>query len=65
MNDRSRRGIEMQESRATAFGGRFLRDQVGGKVEVELADVHPRLMLAAIGCRLSAVGYQLRALAES
>jgi hypothetical protein len=39
----------VQQSRGAALAGRFLRDQVGGKIEVEVADVHPRSMLAAIG----------------
>jgi hypothetical protein len=57
MRDRPGRSFEVQQSRGAALGGRFLRDQVGGKIEVEVADVHPRLMLAAIGygSRLSAV----------
>ena len=37
--------IEVQQPRGAAIRGRLLRDQFGGKVEVELADVHPRVML--------------------
>jgi hypothetical protein len=48
----------VEQSRGAALAGWFLRDQVGGKIEVEVADVHPRPMLAAIGqlsARLSAI----------
>ena len=58
MGDRPGRPIEVEQSRGAALAGWFLRDQVGGKIEVEVADVHPRPMLAAIGqlsARLSAI----------
>jgi hypothetical protein len=35
----------MQETRGTPLAWRLLRDQVRRKVEVELADEHPRSMV--------------------
>jgi len=35
--------MEMQQPGGAAFGRRLLRDQLWRKVEVELADVHPRV----------------------
>jgi len=37
MCNRSVAAIEIQEPRGASFGRRLLRDQVGGKIEVEVA----------------------------
>ena len=52
--------IDDEQARPAAIGGRLLRDEVGGKVEIEVADVHGRreaaLVNAAGGRRKSKVG---------
>ncbi len=45
MDDRSGGTIETQQARRAALRRRLLRDQFRGKVEIELADVHPCDML--------------------
>jgi hypothetical protein len=45
VGQRARAAIEAKHPRRPAFGGRFLGDEFRREGEVEIADVHPRLML--------------------
>jgi hypothetical protein len=42
VRDRTGRTIQVQQARAAALGRRLLRDELGWKIEVEVADVHAR-----------------------
>ena len=45
MHDRARPAIEVQHPRRSSVRGRFLGDELWRESEVEVADVHPRVML--------------------
>jgi hypothetical protein len=42
----ARFAIQNEQPRGPPFGRRLLRDQIGRQVEVEVRDIHPRVMLA-------------------